>query len=34
LKVSGCPYTCQQTVRIITRNSASLGWLSKLWDLV
>ena len=34
LKVGGCPYTCQQTVRLITKNSDSLGWLSKLWDLV
>lgn len=34
LKVSGCPYTCQQSVRIITKDPTTLGWLNKLWDQV
>jgi len=34
LKVSGCPYTCQQTVRLICKDSNSLSWLSKLWDVI
>lgn len=32
LKVSGCPYSCQQTVRLICKDPDSLSWLSKLWD--
>lgn len=34
LKVSGCPYSCQQTVRIICKEPSSLSWLSKLWDSI
>ncbi len=32
LKISGCPYTCQQKVRVIAKDPAALGWLNKLWD--
>ncbi len=32
LHVSGCPYTCQQTVRLIAKDPAALSWLGKLWD--
>lgn len=32
LKVTGCPYSCQQTVRVVARDPSSLGWLSRLWD--
>lgn len=32
LKVSGCPYTCQQTVRLVCKDPSSLSWLSKLWN--
>ena len=32
LKISGCPYTCHQTVRVITKDPTALGWLDKLWD--
>ncbi len=32
LKVSGCPYSCHQTVRVITKDPTALGWLNKLWD--
>jgi len=31
LKVSGCPYSCHQTVRVITKDPSALGWLGKLW---
>ncbi len=34
LKVTGCPYTCQQTIRIICKDPSSLSWLSKLWDSI
>lgn len=34
LNVAGCPYTCQQTIRIICKDSSSLSWLSKLWDSI
>lgn len=32
LKVTGCPYTCQQTVRLICKDPDELSWLLKLWD--
>lgn len=32
LKVTGCPYSCHQTVRVIAKDPTALGWLSKLWD--
>lgn len=32
LKVSGCPYSCRQTVRLIAKAPIALGWLRKLWD--
>lgn len=32
LKISGCPYSCQQTVRVIAKDPTALGWLNKLWD--
>ena len=32
LRVSGCPYSCQQTVRLIVKAPIALGWLRKLWS--
>lgn len=32
LKISGCPYSCHQTVRVIAKDPTALGWLNKLWD--
>lgn len=32
LKISGCPYSCQQTIRLIAKDPASLGWLARVWD--
>lgn len=32
LKISGCPYSCHQTVRVISKDPTALGWLNKLWD--
>jgi DNA-binding transcriptional LysR family regulator len=32
LKISGCPYTCQQTVRLVAKDPSSLGWLNRLWE--
>lgn len=34
LKVTGCPYSCHQTVRLIARDPSALGWLNKLWDQI
>lgn len=34
LRVSGCPYSCQQTVRIVVKDPTALGWLNKLWDQI
>lgn len=32
LKIKNCPYTCRQTVRILARKPAELGWLNQLWS--
>ena len=32
LDISGCPYTCQQKVRVICKDPKALGWLNRLWD--
>lgn len=32
LKITGCSYTCQQTIRLVTKDPDALGWLSTLWS--
>jgi len=32
LKISGCPYSCRQKVRLIAKDPKVLGWLNRLWD--
>ena len=32
LKITGCPYSCHQTVRLIAKDPTALSWLNKLWD--
>ena len=32
LEISGCPYYCQQTVRLIAKDPMTLGWLRALWS--
>jgi DNA-binding transcriptional LysR family regulator len=32
LKISGCPYYCEQTVRAIVKDPIGPGWLRRLWD--
>lgn len=32
LQISGCSYTCRQTIRIITKDPKALGWINVLWD--
>lgn len=31
LNVTGCPYSCQQSVKLICRDPEALGWMSKIW---
>ncbi len=31
LKVSGCPYSCTQKVKLVSRSSRSLGWLNQFF---
>ncbi len=31
LKVTGCPYGCEQKVRLVARNPKELGWLNRLF---
>jgi len=30
LKISGCPYSCTQKVKLVSRNSKDLGWLNQI----
>lgn len=32
LKIKGCPYLCEQTVRIIAKDPKALGWLYRVWE--
>lgn len=32
LNITGCPYSCQQTVKLICKAPDALGWMSKIWD--
>ena len=32
LNVTGCPYSCQQSVKLICKDPDALGWMSKIWD--
>ncbi|MBK9324376.1 MAG: LysR family transcriptional regulator [Bdellovibrionaceae bacterium] len=34
LSVTGCPYSCQQSVKLICRDPDALGWMSKIWDSI
>jgi len=34
LNVLGCPYSCSQTIKIITKDSTALSWLNMLWDQI
>ena len=31
LKVSGCPYTCKQKIRLVTRKNKELGWINQIF---
>ncbi len=31
LKVSGCPYSCTQKVKLVARNPKAIGWLNRLF---
>ncbi len=32
LNITGCPYSCQQSVKIICKDPEALGWMSRIWD--
>ena len=32
IKISGCPYSCKQSVKIIAKDPSSLSWLNRVWD--
>lgn len=34
LRVTGCPYSCQQSVKLICKDPDALGWMSKVWDSI
>jgi DNA-binding transcriptional LysR family regulator len=32
LKITGCPYSCKQTIKIICRDPDELSWMSRVWQ--
>lgn len=34
LHVTGCPYSCQQSIKLICKDPEALGWMSKVWDSI
>lgn len=34
LNVTGCPYSCQQTVKLICKDPDALGWMSHIWNKI
>jgi len=34
LHITGCPYSCQQTVKLICKDPDALGWMSKFWSSI
>lgn len=34
LNVTGCPYSCQQSIKLICKDPDALGWMSKIWENV
>ncbi|MEN0060251.1 MAG: LysR family transcriptional regulator [Bdellovibrio sp.] len=32
LNVTGCPYSCQQSVKLICKDPDALGWMSRIWE--
>lgn len=32
LNVTGCPYSCQQSVKLICKDPDALGWMSRVWE--
>lgn len=33
LKVTGCPYSCHQSIKLICKDPSALSWMSRVWDL-
>lgn len=31
LKISGCPYSCTQTIKLVARNPKQIGWLNQIF---
>lgn len=31
IQITGCPYSCSQTVRLVAKSTTELGWLNRLW---
>lgn len=34
LNVTGCPYSCHQTVKLICKDPEALGWMNRIWDKI
>lgn len=34
LNVTGCPYSCQQSVKLICKDPDALSWMSRIWNAI
>jgi hypothetical protein len=32
LNVTGCPYSCNQSVKVLAKDPTALSWMNKLWS--
>lgn len=33
INVTGCPYSCQQSVKLVCKDPSALSWMARIWDL-
>lgn len=33
INVTGCPYSCHQTIKLVCKDPTVLGWMNRIWDL-
>ncbi|MGZ3726703.1 MAG: LysR family transcriptional regulator [Pseudobdellovibrio sp.] len=33
MSVTGCPYSCHQSIKLVCKDPSALSWMSRIWDL-
>lgn len=33
INVTGCPYSCHQSIKLVCKDPSALSWMSRIWDL-